>query len=62
MSPVGVDPTLITIEEAAVKLGKSTSTVWRLIRAKTLTRHDVLGRTLVEIAEVEKFIARDYPR
>mgnify|MGYP001597794669 FL=1 len=57
MPPIGVDPSLITIEEAAVRLGKSTSTVWRLIRAKKLTRHDVLDRTLVALAEVEKLAA-----
>lgn len=57
MPPIGVDPALITIEEAAVRLGKSTSTVWRLIRAKKLTRHDVLGRTLVESVEVDKVAA-----
>lgn len=49
----GVDPQLITVEEAGVLLEKSTATIWRRIREGKLRRHEVLGRTLVERAQVE---------
>lgn len=45
---------LITVEEAAVLLGRSVKTVWRYIEKGKLTRRSVLGRTLVDRTEVEK--------
>lgn len=48
----GVDPQLISIEEAAVILGKSSRTVARLIAEGKLTTRHVLGRKLIVRAEV----------
>ena len=49
----GVDPQLITMEEAAVILGKSTRTVARLIADGKLAARKVLGRTMVLRVDVE---------
>ena len=37
----------MTIEEGAVRLGRSTSTIWRWINAGQLSTYRVLGRTLL---------------
>lgn len=48
-----VNPQLITMEEAAVILGKSTRTVARLVAAGKLRARSVLGRTMLERSAVE---------
>ena len=48
-----VNPQLITMEEAAVILGKSARTVARLIETGKLPSRKVLGRTLVLRTDVE---------
>ena len=53
----GVDPQLITMEEAAVMLGKSTRTVARLIETGKLPSRKVLGRTMVLRTDVERLKA-----
>ena len=43
----------LPVEEAAVTLGCSPSTVWRLARAGRLTTVRLLGRTVFDATEVE---------
>lgn len=47
---------LIAVEEAAVLLGRSVKTVWRYLEDGKLTRREVLGRTLVDRAEIMKLL------
>lgn len=53
----GVDPQLITMEEAAVILAKSTRTVARLIADGKLKARKVLNRTMLSRADVDAFKA-----
>lgn len=50
-----------SIDHTADMLDVSTATVYRLIRAKSLRTVRILGKTLVETAEIERFLdtARD---
>ena len=48
-----VNPQLITMEEAAVILGKSVRTIARLIETGKLPARKVLGRTMVLRTDVE---------
>ena len=50
---------LLTIEEAAARLGFSASTIWRYIRAGKLTSRRVFGRTVINVDEVD---ALDVPK
>lgn len=55
----GVDPQLITMEEAAVILNKSTRTVARLIAGKKLKSRRVLNRTMLARADVDAYKAEN---
>ena len=47
----------VPVEEAAVRLGCSPATVWRLARAGRLTKVRLLGRTVFDVAEIERLKA-----
>jgi Helix-turn-helix domain len=52
MERVG-DTSWMTIEEAAVRQGCSVATIWRRAREGKLHLRRLLGRTVVDLAELE---------
>ena len=51
-----VDPTLLSLEEAAVRLSCSVQTVRRHIEHDRLKRLDVMGRVMVRVVDVAKLL------
>ena len=45
---------LMTIEEAAARMGCSGGTIWRWVRAGVVNSHRLWARTLLERAEIEQ--------
>jgi len=55
MAPAGIQVHL-SPEEAAARLGVSSSTLWRMVRRGDLKPVKVLGRTRFRVEDIEKLI------
>jgi excisionase family DNA binding protein len=52
-----VKPRLLSVEQTAIMLGVSTSTVYNLIAGKKLAAIKIGDRSLIKVATIDKFIA-----
>jgi excisionase family DNA binding protein len=48
----------LTVEEVAMRLKCSVSTVWRMVKRGVLTTHPHFGRTVFDSLQVEELLTR----